>query len=131
MFAASRAYGIRSYALRPANIQRPERQQDHAKSVKPAQEWTDWMWGYVDIVDLTRAFRMCLEAHKDLPPYDGYYVNAADTTALEDSMDLVRRFRPDLVAKVRDLPGRAAFISNEKARKAFGWKAENSWTRFR
>ena len=41
------------------------------------------------------------------------------------------KFRPDLVDKVRELPERASFISTERAAKAFGWKPENSWTRFR
>lgn len=130
MHSFTRGYGIRSYAIRPAGITRPERQQEIAKNVKPAEAWSDWMYAYVDIGDLARAFRMCLDAYKELPPYDAYYINAADTTLLEDSLDVVRRLRPDLIEKVRDLPGRASFISAAKAGRAFGWKAENSWTRF-
>lgn len=75
---------------------------------------------------------MCFEAACDLPLYDGYYLNARDTLCLEDTLDIVNRLRPDLLDKVKgDLPGRSAFFSNEKAKRAFGWQAENSWTRFR
>ncbi len=131
IFAASRASGIRAYAIRPAGIQRPERQQEYARSVQPVQAWSDWMWAYADVADLARAFRMCLEAYRDLPPRDAYFINQADTTALEDSLELVKKFRPDLLGRVRGLPGRASFISAEKAGRAFGWKPETSWTRFR
>ena len=131
MEAYTRAYGIRSYALRPARIQRPELQQEYARKAPPTKAFTgEVINGYTDIGDAARAVRMCLEAYKDLPPYDAYYVNAADTLAPENSLELVQRFRPDLLAKVRDLPGRSAFISTAKATKAFGWKAESSWTRF-
>lgn len=34
------------------------------------------------------------------------------------------------VAKLRDLAGRQAFISTKKAERAFGWKAEHSWTEY-
>ena len=131
MHAFSRAYGIRTYGISPATIMRPEAQQAHAKNVKPAEELSEWFFGYNDIDDVARAFRMVLEAYRDLPPFDDYFVNADDTLALEESVDLLKRFRPDAVEKVRDLPGRSAFISTAKARKAFGWRPNHSWTRFR
>jgi nucleoside-diphosphate-sugar epimerase len=130
MHAFSRASGVRCYALRPAGVWRTERQKEHAAEVKPVEAWTDWLYGYNDISDIARAMRLCLDAARDLPPFDAYYLNADDTTALEDSLDIVRSFRPDLLPKVRDLPGRSTFISNAKARRAFGWRPEHSWTRF-
>ena len=127
----SRAHGIRAYALRPARIQRPEIQREHARRVQPTKAFTgEVVNGYTDIEDAARAVRMCLDAHRDLPAYDAYYVNAADTLSLEDSGELVERFRPDLLDSVRDLPGRAAFISSAKATRAFGWRPAHSWTRF-
>jgi UDP-glucose 4-epimerase len=121
MFMFSRSDGIRSYAIRPAGIQRPESQMEMAKNAKPLEAWSDWIYGYNDISDVTSALKMCLDASSDLPLYDGYYICAADTTAVEDSMDIVRKFRPDLLDKIKgDLPGRSAFFSTEKARKAFG-----------
>ena len=55
-------------------------------------------------------------------------MNADDTLALEDTRDLVARLRPDLLPKLRDVTGRQAFISAKKAKEAFGWKPEHSWT---
>ncbi len=130
MHSFTRAYGIRTYGISPATIMRPEQQEAHAKSVEPATEITEWFDGYQDIEDVANAFKMVLDAYKDLPPYDDYFINADDHLALEDSVDLLRKFRPDLLDKVRDLPGRSSFISAAKAKKAFGWKPKYSWTRF-
>ncbi|HLZ07567.1 MAG TPA: NAD(P)-dependent oxidoreductase [Chloroflexota bacterium] len=128
MHAFSRASGIHCYGLRPAGVWRPERMKEWAVSVKPVAAWTDWLYGYNHIEDVARAMRLCLEASSHLPPFDVFYLNADDTTALEDSLDIVRRFRPDLLDKVRDLPGRSSFISNAKAGRDFGWRPRYSWT---
>jgi nucleoside-diphosphate-sugar epimerase len=129
--AFARLRGIRSYALRPSWIWRPELQREHAAHVTATEEWSEGLLnGYVDMEDVARCVQMCLSAYRDLPPYDAYYLSAADTIAREDSLGLVRRLRPDLIGKIRDLPGRSSFISPAKAARAFGWKPESSWTRF-
>jgi UDP-glucose 4-epimerase len=132
MAAYSRSYGLRCYGIRPASIMRPEMLENYAKTQTAPQEWSEWFFGYNHISDVARAFTLCLEAGLagDLPPYDNYFVNAADTLALEDTRDLVARLRPELLPKLRDISGRQAFISTKKAEKAFGWKPEHSWTEY-
>jgi len=123
--------GMRTYAIRPSALWRPERQKEYAADVQTPTEWTMGVLnGYADIEDVARAFRLCFEAHRDLPPHDAYYINAPDTLYQEDSVGLVRQLRPDLADKLRGIEGRDAFISNAKARAAFGYRPENSWTRF-
>jgi nucleoside-diphosphate-sugar epimerase len=87
-------------------------------------------FAYVDIRDMARAFRMCMEASDRLPPFEAFYCNAADTRLLEDTRSFVERTRPDLVPKLRRLEGRASLISTAKAERMFGWKPEHSWTEF-
>ncbi len=130
MAAYSRSYGLRCYGLRPATIMRPEMQEAYARSYQPPAEWSEWFFGYNDIRDVARAVALCLEAGLagDLPPYDNYFINAADTLALEDNRSLVERLRPDLLPKLGAITGRQAFISTTKAERAFGWKPEHSWT---
>jgi UDP-glucose 4-epimerase len=128
MFA--RAHGIRTYGIRPAAIQRVERQVDFAKNYKQPDQWTNALNGYVDIRDVARAIRMCLDAGiaGQLPKFDDYYINAADTWSLEDTKDLVARMRPELLPMVEGFVGRQSMISFAKAQKAFGWAPEHSWT---
>lgn len=132
MHAFTRAHGIRTYAIRPAGVARPERQIDYAKSYKPPERWDQGFNGYADIRDLARAFRMCMEAGLagELPPFDDYYINNPDTWSLEDSKDMVARLRPDLASLGEGLVGRQSLISAAKAGRAFGWKAEHSWTEY-
>jgi hypothetical protein len=106
--------------------------QEIADNMGPAAEWDRSFWGYEDIRDMARAFRMCLEAGlaNEMPPHAAFYINAADTRAQEDSIDLVREFRPELLEKPIQLQGRQCLISTDKARKYFGWEAEHSWLEF-
>lgn len=126
----ARAYGVKSYGIRPSGVARVERQIEYAKNYKNPESWMSGLNGYADIRDLARAFRMCMEAGLagKLPPFDDYYINNADTWSLEDSRDMVKRLRPDLAQMAEHLVGRQSLISAAKAEKAFGWKAEHSWT---
>lgn len=138
--AFSLAYDMSVQCIRPASVYRPsdpdprhdEAQLEFAKRFQPPTAWSHRIFnGYVDITDLARAIRMCLEAYRDLPSFDTYYINAADTFCLEDTLSFLERVRPDLRAKVKgELPGRSAYFSTAKAKKAFGWEPEYSWTRF-
>jgi nucleoside-diphosphate-sugar epimerase len=130
MHAFSRAYGIRTYGIRPSVVTRLERQTEWAKNYQHPATWSMALNGYADIRDLTRAFRMCLEAGLagHLPPFDDYYINNPDTWSLEDSSAMVARLRPDLSHLTRGLVGRQSLISAAKAERAFGWKAKHSWT---
>jgi nucleoside-diphosphate-sugar epimerase len=128
MAAYSRAYGMHCYALRPAGVQRREMLAAFAKDYQQPEEWSDWLFAYVDIRDMARAFRMCLEASDRLPPFEAFFCNAADTRLLEDTRSFVARHRPDLLPKLRNVEGRQALISCEKARRMFGWVPEHSWT---
>jgi UDP-glucose 4-epimerase len=131
--AHSRKSGMRCYAIRPAGISRPELLKERAEKYEPPTAWNEGLFGYVDIRDIARAYAMCLEAGAagDLPPFEAFYINAADTLAAEPTRDLVGRLRPDLLPKLRDVSGRQSLISAAKAEKLFGWRAEHSWTEHR
>ncbi len=126
----TRAYGIRTYVTRPSGICPPERRKAMAENARPATEWNDWLWGWVASEDVARMHRMIVETAETLPPHDVYFLNGADTTALEPTMELIERFRPDLLPKVRELEGHQAFFSCEKARRAFGWEPRYTWREY-
>jgi hypothetical protein len=76
----SGAQDIRAYSLRAALIQRPEMSRMWAEREKPATGLTgEVINGQTDILDARGAVRMCLEASRDLPPFEACHINAADT----------------------------------------------------
>jgi len=126
----TRAYDIRTYVTRPAGICPPERRKAMAENVQPATGWSDWLWGWVASEDVAWAHRALMEKAEELPPHDVYFVNGADTTALEESRELVARFRPDLLPLAQRLQGHESFISTEKARRAFGFEPQYTWREY-
>lgn len=123
----SRAYGIRTYVTRIAGVFPPERRAQFAQEVKPVNAWSPWMWCWVGSEDVAAAHRLLMEQADDLPVHDVYFLNADDTLALEPSMEIVERFRPELSPFVQDLPDHASFISNRKLKNAIGWRHQTSW----
>lgn len=123
----TRAYGIRTYATRPAGICPPERRADMKRNAQPTTAWNPWLWCWVGSEDVARAHRLLMEAAEELPPHDVYFLNADDTTALEPSRELVERFRPELLPKGEHLEGHQSFLSNAKLKKAVGWTHHTSW----
>jgi hypothetical protein len=49
---------------------------------------------------------------------------------LEPSLEIVEKYRPDLLPVVRGLEGHATFLSNRKLREAVGWAPRTSWREF-
>ena len=123
----SNAYGMRTYAVRAAGICNEERRRNMAANAKPAGGWTEWLWGWVGSEDVASAHRLLMEKAHDIAPYGAFFCNGDDTSALESSRELLERFRPDLVSKVRDLEGHASFISNRRLQDAVGWEHRTSW----
>lgn len=123
----SRAYGIRTYVTRIAGVFPPERRAQFAREVKPISAWSPWMWCWVGSEDVATAHRLLMEKADDLPVHDVYFLNADDTLALEPSLEILKRFRPEFTPFVQDLPDHASFMSNQKLKKAVGWRHQTSW----
>jgi nucleoside-diphosphate-sugar epimerase len=123
----TRAYGMRTYAVRAAGICNAERRLQMAQNVKPVQGWNPWLWAWVGSEDVASAHRLLMEKAHGIAPHGAFFCNADDTTALEPSRELIARFRPDLLPLVRDLDGHATFLSNQKLRQTVGWEHRTSW----
>ena len=123
----TRAYGMRTYALRSAGITDEPRRRLIAQNARPATAWNDWLWAWVGSEDVASAHRLLMERARDIEPHGVYYCNGDDTTALETSRELVERYKPELLPKLKDLPGHASFFSNERLRRAVGWEHKTSW----
>jgi nucleoside-diphosphate-sugar epimerase len=126
----TRAYGMRTYAVRAAWIRNATERRELAENAKPVQGWADSLWAWVGSEDVASAHRLLMERAESLPPHDVYFCNADDTLALEPSMELIDRFRPEVKALVADpeaLAGHGAFFSTQRLQDAVGWRHTTSW----
>ena len=127
----TRAYGMRTYAVRAAGICDEERRRQMAENAKPARGWNPWLWGWVGSEDVASAHRLLMEKAQEIEPHGVFFCNGDDTTALEPSVELLERFRPNLCDKVRALEGHASFTSNQSLREAVAWEHRTSWRSLR
>lgn len=126
----TRAYGIRTYVTRPSGITPEERRIQIAENAKPMSGWTPWMWCWVGSEDVATAHRMIMEKSDELPPHDVYFLNADDTVALEPSLELVEKFKPEYLPKVKSLEGNQSFFNCNKLKTDVGWQHETSWRQY-
>jgi UDP-glucose 4-epimerase len=123
----TRAYGMRTYALRSAGICNEQRRRQMARTAGEAGGWSDWLWAWVGAEDLASAHRLLTEHAPDIAPHGVYYCNGDDTSSLTPSRAIVERYRPDLLPHTSDLEGHASFFSNDALREAVGWRHRTSW----
>lgn len=122
----SRAYGMRTYVLRSAGICNADRRRDMARNAGPAGGWDPWMWAWIACEDLASAHRLLMERADSLPVHGVYFCNNDDTTAVEPSLELVKRFKPEYLPLCTDVEGHASFLSNRRLH-GIGWQPRISW----
>jgi UDP-glucose 4-epimerase len=123
----TRAYGMRTYAIRSAGITNEQGRRRIAQQARPATGWNEWLWAWVGSEDVASAHRLLMERAPQIEPHGVYYCNGDDTTALEPSRELVERFKPELLPKVKELSGHASFLCNGRLRRTVGWEHKTSW----
>jgi UDP-glucose 4-epimerase len=123
----TRAYGMRTYAVRAAGICDAQRRSDMAHRVEPVKAWNPWLWAWVGSEDVASAHRLLMEKAHEIEPHGAFFCNADDTHVLEPTRELIERFNPDLLPLVKDLERHTSLISNQKLRRAVGWEHRTSW----
>jgi UDP-glucose 4-epimerase len=92
-----------------------------AEGLPSTQAWSDDLFQWVHVADIATGIRQALEA-PGLPGHGVYTLGAADTRCPEPTLEILRRFRPDLAAHVTaPLEGRAPLMSIARAAAAFGY----------
>jgi len=123
----TRAYGMRTYAVRAAGICPPDRRAKMAANAGPASQWNPWLWAWVGSEDVASAHRLLMERADEIEPHGAYFCNAGDTSAVEPTRELIERLKPDLLGLVRDLEGCGSLLSNRKLRETVGWEHRTCW----
>jgi len=87
--------------------------------------WSDHLFQWVHIDDVTQGVILAATVPVVVP--EPIVLAAADTRAPEPTLDLIRRFRPDLLAYLREpLPGRSSLLSIARARSFLGYEPTRS-----
>jgi nucleoside-diphosphate-sugar epimerase len=89
----------------------------------PQQDATN-LWGWVDVRDAARAFRLGLEA--DLTGFHPVNIVASDTLRREPTAELMRALVPSTEIRT-SIPGTASGWSIDRARDLLGWVPAHSW----
>lgn len=130
----ARAYGIKCYAVRAGwNMDEAGRRQWALASGQPVADMFEVFNPWVAFEDCSRAHICILEkaVKGELPLFSSYYCHADDTLASEPTMDIIRKFRPDLLLRLKcALLGYTPFMSNQKLKNHTGWAAKYTWREF-
>lgn len=127
--AFHRAYGLTTAAFRFAGIWSDALYERAInQGLPPTTAWSDQLYQWVHRADVVQGLRLALE-EPALPGYGVYTLGAADTSCPEPTMELIERFRPDLLGTLgAPLVGRAALLSIERARRTFGYAPQFSFS---
>jgi nucleoside-diphosphate-sugar epimerase len=128
MESYAKTYGIRCYSLRSAGITNAESRERMKNSTNPLEEWSEWMYPWIASEDLASAQRMLMEQAGSIVKFGAYYCNNDDTHIIEPTMEVIKKYRPDLIPLIREpLEGHATLFSNKRLKAVCGWKPEQSW----
>lgn len=123
----TKAYGMRTYALRSAGIRTEEQRIQMAQNAKPVKSWDPWLWTWIGSEDLASAHRLLMEKSQQIESHGVYFCNNDDTTALDPTLDLVEKYRPDLLPLVKHFEGHDSILSNRRLKEVVGWNPITSW----
>ena len=127
----ARSYGIKCYAIRSGWILNEEMREKNApRFSEPVQSLYSVFNPWVAFEDCSMAHIKIMEkaADGELPVYANYYCHADETVASEPTMDIIKKFRPDLLSRLKNpLPGFTPFMSNQKLKNHTGWTHNHTW----
>ena len=127
----ARSYGMRCYAIRSGWILDDAMRQKMApRFSEPVKDLDSVFNPWVSFEDCSMAHIKIMEKAADsaLPLFAAYYCHADDTVASEPSMEIIRKFRPELLLRMKShLPGYAPFMSNQKLKDHTGWTHNHTW----
>jgi hypothetical protein len=94
------------------------------KAERDAERRDSSLWGYIDMRDQARAYRLALES--PLTGHHVFFTMADDVLADATPSELAARHLPHLQAQADALPGRC-FYDLAPAREHLGFAAERTW----
>lgn len=117
-----RAFGIEAINLRFAGVvHEPQYARLLEEGLPPSRAWADDLWSWVHVRDWMDGIAAAVETPASTS--EPIVLGAADTRAPEQTLELIRRFRPEFLSELREpLPGRSPLLSITRARAFLGYE---------
>lgn len=130
LLAFSRAYGLRTVALRMMHVYMPhmdghENQFRFGQPALPFIPGNFTVWEYVDARDAAAAYRLSIEAD-NLEPFEPFFI-ATDRFTSEEHRELVKRNYPHLAAEADKMGPDDLILTIRRARERLGYAPVHSW----
>ncbi len=126
--AMTRRCGLTTIVFRPPYVMDLEHARARGwlqrKIQQGSQERDSSLWGYIDVRDQARAYRLALES--DLTGHHVFYTMADDVASELTVRELAERFLPSLAEQAARLPGNC-FYDLAPTRDLLGFVAERVW----
>lgn len=126
--AATRESGITTIVFRPPyviDLEHAQRDGWILRMIKrSAEQRNDSLWGYIDMREPGRAYRLALES--TLTGHHVCYTMADDVSVDASAPELAARHLPHLLSQAEHLPGNS-FYDLAPARKDLGFVARYTW----
>ena len=133
----SRAYGVETISLRYAWVWL-ERDRKAVEGIlkKKKVDPKNWFGAYILPEDAAQAFRLALSYEVEVqPPFESFYLTAAETFQNIDSIKLIHRLFPKDTPLIKnrryfEKTPRASLFNINKARRKLGFKPAKTWRDF-
>lgn len=133
----SRAYGIETISLRYAWVwlKRDRKAIENILETKKVDP-KNWFGAYILPEDVAQAFRLALSYKSEMqPPFESFYLTAAETFQHIDSCKLIHRLFPENTPPIKDKryfekTPRASLFNINKAKRKLGFKPAKTWKDF-
>ena len=117
-------FGIDMYCLRIGNVTDDNDYKQFPDLLKRPEAKRRICWSYIDVRDLATAVAKCVEI--DGLGYTIMNVAADDSSSIVPTMDLIKRFMPNVPLK-EEFPGTKSLLSNKKIKETLNWEPKHNW----
>jgi len=124
----AKVYGLRCYSLRSGYIANIQNRSDMKNRSEGMDELLEWLAAWIAAEDLATAHRLLMEQAEMIDPFGYYNCMSDDSMFIEPTMDVLNRYRPDLIPLIREpLTDYASLFSSKRLKAVTGWQPKVTW----
>jgi len=127
----TKVFGIRCYSIRSGWIASEQERKDRIndpKNMEDIEGLIEWLAAWISAEDLAAAHRLIMEQANDIVPFGCYNCMSDDSMFGKPTMDVIKKYRPDLIPLIREpLSDYASLFSSKRLKAVVGWHPKVTW----